>query len=111
MAIGWSQAELARRTGIAQGVVWKAESALPGVSLRSELAMCDSLGLAVDFSFRRPLLAGSRVQQDSAHARCVGYVARRLDGEGLRVARELEIVHGRSHGWIDLLGFDPQISR
>lgn len=27
---------------------------------------------------------------------------------GLATAREVEVVHGRSHGWIDLLAFDPR---
>jgi hypothetical protein len=40
------------------------------------------------------------------HARCSGYVDRRLRTGGWQTAREVEIVSGRSHGWIDLLSFD-----
>ena len=39
-----------------------------------------------------------------------GYVDRRLRTTGLITAREVEIVHARSHGWIDLLAFDPRSS-
>jgi hypothetical protein len=33
-------------------------------------------------------------------------VDRRLRALGLETAREVEVVHGRSHGWMDLLAFD-----
>lgn len=46
-------------------------------------------------------------QHDTVHAICSGYVDRRLHRAGWTVAREVEIVHGRSHGWIDLLAFEP----
>ena len=44
--------------------------------------------------------------QDPVHARCSAYVDRRLGASGWATAREVEIVHGRTHGWIDLLAFD-----
>jgi hypothetical protein len=42
----------------------------------------------------------------SVHARCSAYLDRRLRNQGWETTREVEIVHGRSHGWIDLLAFD-----
>jgi hypothetical protein len=41
------------------------------------------------------------------HARCSGYVDRRFRATGWLTSREVEIVHQRSHGWIDILAFDP----
>lgn len=35
---------------------------------------------------------------------------RRLRATGLITAREVEVVHARSHGWIDLLAFDHRTS-
>jgi hypothetical protein len=35
-------------------------------------------------------------------------VDRRLRSAGWLTAREAEVVHGRHHGWIDLLAFDPR---
>ena len=48
--------------------------------------------------------------KDHVHARCSLYVDRRLRQAGLVTAREVEIVHGRSHGWIDLLAYDLERS-
>jgi hypothetical protein len=50
-------------------------------------------------------------ERDLIHARCSGYAHRRLTAAGLQTAREVEIVDGRTHGWIDLLAFDPQTGR
>jgi len=44
--------------------------------------------------------------RDLAHARCSAYVHRRLEALGFECRREVEIVEGRSHGWIDLVAFD-----
>jgi hypothetical protein len=68
--------------------------------------MADVLGLEVDLTIRAPFVVGR--QRDAAHARCSGYVQRQLEAAGWLVAREVEIAHGRSHGWIDLLAFDPR---
>ena len=56
---------------------------------------------------RIPTVIGDLRQSDFVHARCSAYVERRLQGIGWRTAREVEIVQSRSHGWIDLLAFDP----
>ena len=55
-----------------------------------------------------PGVPAGRPIRDSVHARCSAYVDRRLQAAGWVTAREVEIVHGRSHGWIDLLAFDPR---
>ena len=78
----------------------------PSLNLVEEIA--HALGLDVRLSIRPPIFpAGPRVL-DSVHARCSAYVDRHLRALGWATAREVEIVHGRSHGWIDLLAFDPR---
>jgi len=37
----------------------------------------------------------------------VAHVQRRLEAAGWLVQREVEVVHARSHGWIDVLAFQP----
>jgi hypothetical protein len=49
-----------------------------------------------------------RLQGDVVHAHCSGYVDRRFIADAWETAREIEVHHGRSHGWIDLLAFDPR---
>jgi transcriptional regulator with XRE-family HTH domain len=106
LALGWSQRRLGERTAVSQGLVWMAESGGSDVGLRTLFAMCDALGVSISIDFRLPLAARTSPQRDPAHATCVAYVARRLVAAGFRVAREVEIVHGRSHGWIDVLAWD-----
>lgn len=108
LALGWSQRRLARRASVSHGLVWMAESGGSEVALRTLFGMCDALGVAISIDFRLPLIAGSSAQRDPAHATCVAYVARRLLAAGFQVAREVEVVHGRSHGWIDVLAWDPR---
>lgn len=67
--------------------------------------LLSALGLTVNLRVDLPF-ADPR-QRDAGHARCVAYVQRRLERDGWLVQREVEIVHGRSHGWIDLLAFNP----
>lgn len=106
-ALGWSQRELARRCGLSQTLVWRVEGARPPLSVNVVARIADALGLEVDLTLRAPFIA-ERPQRDAAHARCSSYVQHRLEALGWTVAREVEIVHGRSHGWIDLLAFDQR---
>lgn len=88
-------------------MIARIEAATVNISIDVASRVCDALGVQVDLSFRTPFIA-ERAQRDAAHAQCTGYVQRRLAGAGWLVEREVEIVHGRSHGWIDLLAFDPR---
>jgi transcriptional regulator with XRE-family HTH domain len=108
VSLGWTQRRLASRISVSQGLVWMAEAGWSEVSLRALFAMCDALGLAISFDVRSPLAVGAERQRDPAHARCVAYVARRLTAAGYLVAREVEVIHGRSHGWIDVLAYAPR---
>lgn len=47
-------------------------------------------------------------QRDAVHARCSGYVDRRLMSLGWQTRGEVTIVRGRIRGWIDLLAYDPR---
>ncbi|MEX2184565.1 MAG: helix-turn-helix domain-containing protein, partial [Chloroflexota bacterium] len=66
------------------------------------------LGLELEMIGRPPLILGGPIQRDLVHARCSGHVDRRFRGASWETAREVEVVHGRTHGWIDLLAFDPR---
>ena len=70
--------------------------------------IADALGIEIDLVARTPIVIGGGRQRDLVHARCSAYIDRRLRSDGWLTAREVEIVHGRSHGWIDLLAFDPR---
>jgi hypothetical protein len=89
-------------------MIARIESATVNVSLDVAARVCNALGVQVDLVFRTPFIVDRRPQRDAAHARCSAYVQRRLETAGWLVEREVEIVHGRSHGWIDLLGFEPR---
>lgn len=77
-------------------------------SLEVIIRLARALGLELDLTLRSPVIVGDRRQRDAVHARCSGYVDRRLLGAGWETAREVAIVDGRWRGWIDLLAFDPR---
>jgi transcriptional regulator with XRE-family HTH domain len=106
-AIGWSKATLAQRAGLSATMVRRVESATVNVTLDTAGRLLDALGVTAELSIGRPFVARSR-QVDAGHARCVAYVQRRLERAGWLVRREVEVVHGRSHGWIDILAFNPE---
>jgi transcriptional regulator with XRE-family HTH domain len=103
-----TQQELAAAVGVTRGYVATLESGRANPSLALVERFGDALGIDFRLVGRAPVIVGSHAQRDLVHARCSGYVDRRLRRTPLSVAREVEIVHGRSHGWIDLLAFDPR---
>jgi hypothetical protein len=88
-------------------MVGKIERADGDLSLSTIAAVFEALGVEATLDLRIPFLADRRRQREPAHARCVAYVQRRYERTGWLTSREVEIAHGRSHGWIDLLAFDP----
>lgn len=90
---------------LSRGQIAKIElgQADPSLDVVERLAI--ALGLEVELVARQPILFEPR-HRDFVHARCSGYADRRLRAADRATAREVEIVHGRSHGWIDLLAFD-----
>lgn len=100
-----SQQALADAVGVSRAYISTIESGRGNPSLDLVTRVADRLGIEIDLVARQPLVL-ARPQHDLVHARCSGYVDRRLRRAGWEVRREVEIVHGRSHGWIDLLAFD-----
>jgi transcriptional regulator with XRE-family HTH domain len=105
--LGLTQAEVGAVAGVTRGYVAAVESGRANPSLDVVERIADALGLIVDPAYRAPSVHGDRDQVDALHARCLGQAERRLRSIGIATAREVEIVHARSHGWIDLLAFDP----
>lgn len=103
-----SRDALARRVGITPGYLGRIErgDANPSVRLVEDIAT--ALGIELLLSFKGPIFPAGTRTRDDVHARCSAYVDRRLRGLAWETAREVEIVHGHSHGWIDLLAFDPR---
>jgi hypothetical protein len=58
-----------------------------------------------------PFLADRARQRDVVHARCIGFVARRLRAAGWLAATEVEIHGVRGSGWIDVLAYHPASGR
>jgi hypothetical protein len=88
-------------------MVGKIERAEGDTTLSTASALMDALGIRTTLDLEAPFLADRRRQREPAHARCVAYAQRRYEREGWQTAREVEIGHARSHGWIDLLAYRP----
>ncbi|HEV8403410.1 MAG TPA: helix-turn-helix transcriptional regulator [Candidatus Limnocylindrales bacterium] len=100
-----TQRRLAAQVGVSRGYIANIEigRANPCLALIERIAL--ALDLDIELVVRTPVILGGW-QRDLVHARCSGYADRRLRATGWQTAREVEIVSGRSHGWIDLLAFD-----
>lgn len=109
--LGWSKADLGRRTGMSAQMVGAVEAAGANPSLRVLVALLDGLGLDVELVARgQPVvLTATPRQRDAAHAVCSGHAQRRIETlEGWDLRREVRIDSGRYHGWIDLLAFHAE---
>lgn len=107
-AVRWSQRELSRRSGVPQSMISRIERArLTDPPLATIAVLIAAMGGHLRIEVDPPILAGRRQQLDPAHSRMSGFIARRLEAIGWRVATEVEIGGNRSRGWIDLLAFDP----
>jgi DNA-binding XRE family transcriptional regulator len=102
-----TQQTLADAVGVSRPYIAAIESGRANPSIDLVVRIADRLGIQLDLVARQPLVV-ARAQHDLVHARCSGYVDRRLRRAGWEVRREVEVVHGRSHGWVDLLAFDPR---
>ena len=103
-----SRQALGDRVGVTARYIALIERGHANPSLRLVEAIADALGLDIALSIRPPIFPAGPHLQDPVHARCSAYVDRRLRALGWATAREVEIVHGRTHGWIDLLAFDTR---
>ena len=110
-AIGWTQKELGHRAAMSQSEISKVERARID-ELTFEIAgrILEALGSRAGLDLHAPFVADRRRQRDAGHARCIAYVARRLERLGWLVRTEVEVVSGSARGWIDLLAFRPPMS-
>jgi transcriptional regulator with XRE-family HTH domain len=105
MALDVTQDAVARATGISRPRISAIERGAASPTLNQVEAIARALGLQLELVSRPPIVMGTR-QRDLAHARCSGYIQRRLEAAGFICLREVEVIGGRSHGWIDLLAFN-----
>jgi transcriptional regulator with XRE-family HTH domain len=103
-----TQQQLGEAVGVTHGYIAKIESGQANPALQLVERIADALDIELELVGRVPTVIGDRRQRDLVHARCSAYADRRLRASGWSTAREVEIAHGRSHGWIDLLAFDPR---
>jgi transcriptional regulator with XRE-family HTH domain len=106
MSLDIRQADLASAVGVSRSHIAEVETGKVNPSLDLVMRIGDALGLDLELVARSTVVVEPRVS-DSVHARCSGYVDRRFRGSGWVTRREVEVVHARSHGWIDLLAFHP----
>jgi transcriptional regulator with XRE-family HTH domain len=103
---GWSQLELAERSGTSKATIWRLEK---GQATVLDLAVVEMVLKALGFRATldldgRHFLDRER-QLDAVHAWLNGYVARRMRRAGWKVVTEVLIGEDRPRGWIDLLAF------
>ena len=92
LAIGWTQRELGRRSGVAQTAISRLERGLPSaLDLDAIQQIATALGGTFRLTFEAPFLMDRARQRDRVHARCVAYVASRLRRLGWIVETEVEI--------------------
>lgn len=103
-----TQAELATAVGVSRPYIAGIEAGRANPSLEVVERIGYALGLDVQLVARPPVALNSPRQRDAMHARCSGYIDRRLTGHGLQTRGEVTIVRGRTRGWIDLLAYDPR---
>lgn len=109
-ALGLTQRQLAWIVGLSPGYLAAIETGAANPTLEVVERLGEALRLELRIVGSPPVVLGER-QRELVHARCSGYVDRRLRSGGWLTLREVEVIHGRSHGWIDLLAFDPRTGR
>jgi transcriptional regulator with XRE-family HTH domain len=101
-----TQAELAASVGVSRSHIAGIETSKVNPSLDVVAKIGDALGLDLQLVGRRPVIIDPR-STSVVHSRSSGYVGRRFRQSGWLIRREVEVVHGHTHGWIDLVAFHP----
>lgn len=104
-----TQANLAAAVGVSRSLIAGIETGRVNATLDVVMRIGNALDLDLQIVGQRPVVIEPR-PSGVLHGRCSAYVGRRLVGRGWSVRREVEIVHGRWHGWIDVLAFHPGTS-
>lgn len=103
----WTQRRLAAVSGLSQSMISEIERALVSdLPVATALRLLHALDVRVDLRLLAPTMSAAPVR-DRAHARCVAYVARRLERAGWIVATEVAVGDDRWRGFIDVLAFHP----
>lgn len=103
-----TQREVATDAAVSRGYVARVEVGTANPTLDAVDRISHALGIEAELIFRTSTIVGSTTQRDVVHAHCAAYVERRLQTAGWLTAREVEVVQARSHGWIDVLAFNPE---
>jgi transcriptional regulator with XRE-family HTH domain len=103
-----TQDALALRAGVTRGYIAAIETGRANPTLDVVSRVAGALDIEVGWRLQPSIVHADPDVRDVVHARCSAYVDRRLRHAGFETAREVEIVHARSHGWIDLLAFEPE---
>lgn len=102
------QRELAARADVSQALICAIERAqISDLPISTLAKVLDGADIEFELVLRPPHAETDGRQRDPAHARCVAHVRSRLEQAGWQVATEVEVVSGRSHGWIDVLAYHP----
>lgn len=111
-ARGWSQRRLAADSEVPQTVISSIERAAQRYPpLDTVDRLCRALDAELVVAIRPARLVGRTDQRDPAHAACAGALRRILERAGWAVESEVEFLTGRSHGFVDLLAYDPASRR
>ena len=103
-----TQQQVADAVGVSRGYIAKIEGGHGNPSIELVERIATALELELDLAARTPSIVGATGQRDLVHSRCLGHVDDRLRKAGWATAREVEVVHAHSHGWIDLIAFDQK---
>jgi transcriptional regulator with XRE-family HTH domain len=101
-----TQEELAAAVGVSRSEIAGIETAGVNATLDVVMRIGEVLGLDLQIVGRRPTVIDPR-PSGIVHGRCSAYTGRRFGRHGWSIRREVEVIHGRSHGWIDILAFHP----
>ena len=104
-----SQQDLAAAVGVSRSFIAGIETGRVNATLDVVMRIGEVLDLDLRIVGQHPVVIDPR-PIGIVHGRCSAYVGRRLGGQGWSTRREVEIVHGRWHGWIDVLAFHASTS-
>jgi transcriptional regulator with XRE-family HTH domain len=103
-----SQREVAETVGVSRAHIAAIESGRANPTLDLVTRIASALGLEIEIVSQRRVVGSEPRQRDAMHARCSGYVSRRLRAAGCECRREVVVEGSQAVGWIDILAFEPR---